>query len=351
PLQAMAESLLEGWRGAIVFLDTETGGVRVLASSPTFDPNLFATGIGAKDWQVLNTDPNRPLLNRTVQAQYAPGSTFKMISAALALENGLVGFHQELEASCVGGYQFGNRWFRCWEDLGHGKLTMEGALVQSCDVYFYQIAERTSVDDLAAMARAAGLGAPTGIDLPQEVSGNVPTAAWLDQRYGVRQWTRGTMLNLIIGQGEYLVTPLQMAAYAATLANSGRRMVPQLVSDVEDKNGDLRPVSPVEAGRWELSRRTMSRMRESMRLVVEDEDGTGRVCRVKGYMPAGKTGTAENPHGAPHSWFVGYAPYDAPEVAFAVVVEAGGHGSDLAAPIVKKLLSEIRGPLPGKDAS
>jgi penicillin-binding protein 2 len=352
PLQAMAESLLEGRRGAIVFLDTETGGVRVLASSPTFDPNLFATGIGAKDWQALNTDPERPLLNRTVQAQYAPGSTFKMISAALALENGLVGFHQELDVSCVGGYQFGNRWFRCWEDLGHGKLTMEAALVRSCDVYFYQLAERASVDDLAAMARAAGLGAPTGIDLPQEASGNVPTAKWLDDRYGVRQWTQGTMLNLIIGQGEYLVTPLQMACYAATLANGGRRVVPRLVAEVEDKNGDLRPVPPAEAGRWELSRRTMSRLREAMRLVVEDEKGTGRVCRVKGYMPAGKTGTAENPHGAPHSWFVGYAPYDAPEVAFAVIVEGGGHGSDVAAPMVRKLLTEIRGPLPpDEDAS
>jgi len=353
-LQAVAESLLVGRRGAVVLLDPSTGGVRVMASSPTFDPNLFSTGINATDWSRLNTDPNRPLLNRTVQAQYAPGSTFKMIPFALALENRLVGFEREMDVPCFGGYQFGNRWFRCWEDLGHGKLALQGALIRSCDVYFYQLAERSNVDDLAAMAHAAGLGQPTGIDLPQESLGNVPTTAWLDTRYGKGKWTRGTMLNLIIGQGEYLVTPIQMACYSATLANRGEHVVPRLVRSIEDEEGQESPVAVPSPGRWDISARTLDRIREAMRLVVADDEGTGRVCRVEGFMPAAKTGTAENPHGPAHSWFVGWAPVEDPEVAFAVVVEAGGHGSDVAAPIVRRLLREclaMSAPPPDGDAS
>lgn len=340
-LQAVAESCLVGRRGAVCLLDTDTGGVRVLASAPTFDPNLFSTGIGTTDWDRLNKDPQKPLLNRTVQAQYAPGSTFKMISFALTLENRIAGLHQRLKEPCVGGYQFGNRWFRCWEDLGHGFLDLEGALVRSCDVYFYQIAEAITPDELAAFARGSGLGQATGVDLPEEALGNVPTSAWLDKRYGARQWTRGTLLNLIIGQGEYLVTPLQMAVYAGGLANSGPRLAPRIVRSVETSDGVLRTLPSRETGVWNLPAGTMERIRRAMELVVTDEEGTGRICRLEGFMPAAKTGTSENPHGAPHAWFVGYAPANDPQVAFAVVVEAGGHGSETAAPIVKRLLRDL----------
>ncbi len=350
-LQAVAESTLVGRRGVVCMLDVATGGVRVMASSPNFDPNLFATGIGTTDWDRLNTDPERPLLNRAVQAQYPPGSTFKMISFALALEKRIVGFRQTFETSCVGGMQFGNRWFGCWKEEGHGKLALEDALIRSCDVYFYQIGELTTADDLAEMSRAAGLGAETGVDLPQELTGNVPTGAWMDERYGVGGWTQGNLLNLIIGQGEFLVTPLQMAVYANTLANSGRRLAPRIVESVEGESGRARVIGARSMGQWDLPAKTMERIREAMNLVVTHEEGTGRVCRVEGFMPAAKTGTAENPHGEAHSWFVGYAPADAPEVAFAVVVEAGGHGSDVAAPIVRRLLRELvpEAPPPGPD--
>jgi penicillin-binding protein 2 len=338
-LQARAESLLVGRRGAVVVLDVRNGGVRTLASAPAFDPNLFATGIGAEDWNRLNTDPERPLLDRTVQAVYAPGSTFKMISFAVTLGERIFGFHEFPETPCYGGYQFGNRWFGCWEEGGHGRLTLTQALVQSCDTYFYQVAENLNVDALARYAREAGLGRRTGIDLPQELAGNVPDSAWLDGRYGQRRWTQGAVLNHIIGQGEYLVTPLQMARHVAAIANGGRLLVPRIVASVEDPaSGTVTAIEPAPPETWEISSRTMGRIRDAMELVVLDENGTGRFTKVEGYMPAGKTGTSENPHGADHSWYVGYAPTDAPEIAFAVIVEAGGHGSDTAAPIARQLL-------------
>ncbi len=348
PLQAVAESTLVGRRGAVCVIDVGTGGVRVFASAPTFDPNLFSTGIRTGDWNRLNGDPERPLLNRVVQAQYAPGSTFKMISMALAMEDRLAGYHEVLPQPCKGGYRFGNRWFGCWEELGHGRMAMQDALIHSCDVYFYQIAERGEMDQLAAQSRNAGLGEITGIDLPQELKGLVPTSHWMDERYGKRGWTQGGLLNQIIGQGEYLVTPLQMAVYATTLARAGEKMTPRLVASLENPDGSTRIVAPHLRGRWELPERTMERLRDSMSKVVTDPEGTGRVARVEGFMPAAKTGTAENPHGNPHSWFIGYAPAESPEVAFAVIVEQGGHGSEVAGPIARRLLRELA-PAPEPD--
>ncbi len=341
-LQARAESLLAGRRGAVAILDVRTGGVRVLASSPAFDPNLFATGIGTEDWDRLNTDPDRPLVDRTVQAVYAPGSTFKMISFAATLGERILGYREATEVPCFGGYQFGNRYFRCWEEAGHGRVDLHKALVQSCDTYFYQIAENLKVDVLARHATAAGLGAKTGIDLPQELVGNVPTSEWLDRRYGERKWTQGAVLNHIIGQGEYLVTPLQMARHVAAIANGGRLLVPRLVAGIEDpETGKLTASPSPEPAIWELPRQTRGRIREGMEQVVLDEDGTGRTCRVEGYLPAGKTGTTENPHGPDHSWFVGYAPADEPEISFSIIIEAGGHGSDAAVPLARELLRSL----------
>jgi len=348
-IQALAESLLVGRRGAVCVLDVATGGVLALASAPTFDSNLFATGIGTEDWQRLNEDPAVPLLNRTVQAVYAPGSTFKLVSFSLALDERVVGYHDRLEKPCYGGYQFGNRYFRCWEELGHGWVDLLGGLVQSCDVYFYQIAERISVDQLARYARTAGLGEPTGIDLPQELVGNVPTTEWLDRKYGQGRWSRGTLLNLVIGQGEYLVTPLQMARLVCGIARGGELVAPRLAASVDSHDATRVRVPPMVQRRWDVSARTTERLRDAMRLVVADSTGTGRGCRVPGWAPAGKTGTSENPHGKPHSWFVGYAPVDDPQVAFSIVVEAGGHGSDLAVPMARTILRAIAPPPPPKE--
>lgn len=346
-LQAIADSCLAGRRGAICMLDVETGGVLVLASAPSFDPNLFAVGIRGADWRRLNEDPDRPLLFRATQATYAPGSTFKMVVFAVTLEDRVAGFTQRLPASCRGGYRFGNRFFRCWEERGHGSLGLEDALVHSCDTYFYQIGERVSVNAIAEQARAAGFGSATGIDLPQELTGLVPDSTWMDRRWGKRGWTQGSVLNHAIGQGEYLCTPLQMVRYAATIARAGSEPVPRLVRAIEAADGTIEELPPATAGRWEIAPETMDRIREAMHQVVLR--GTGGASRVPDCMPAAKTGTAENPHGKPHAWFMGYAPWDDPEVAFSVIVEGAGHGGDVAAPIARRLLREIaaRRPPPG----
>jgi penicillin-binding protein 2 len=200
------------------------------------------------------------------------------------------------------------------------------------------LAEKLTVDDLADMAKRAGLGAPTGVDLPQELAGNIPTPAWLDARYGEKQWTQGTVLNLVIGQGENLVTPLQLARHAAALGNGGRLLRPRLVRDVEASDGTSVRFPPRVDAVWDVSERTRRRIEDALRLTVTHEEGTARGCRIDGLSVAGKTGTAENPHGNPHSWFIGFAPAMEPAIAFAVLVEAGGHGSDAAVPIMRSLL-------------
>lgn len=335
-VQALAESCLVGRRGAVCMMDVTNGGILVFASAPSLDPNLFSTGIRSADWKALNENPDRPLLNRCVQATYAPGSTYKMITFALALEKKIVGLHGHMRVGCYGGYRFGNRFFGCWEERGHGVLDLEGALVHSCDTFFYQVGERVSVNDFAAISRAAGLGQKTGVDLPQEVTGNVPTSEWLDKRYGKNGWGPGALLNFSIGQGEYLVTPLQMARYVTAIASDGKLFAPRLVRAVEAVDGTVTETGPIVESIWAEDPADFAAMRQAMRLVVEA--GTARGVNFPEYPAAGKTGTAENPHGKPHSWFVGYAPFQKPEVAFTVIVEGGGHGSDVAVPITKRLL-------------
>ncbi len=335
-VQAAAESCLAGRRGAVCMIDVTNGGVVAFASAPSLDPNLFAIGIRTEDWRRLSEDPDRPLLNRCTQATYAPGSTFKMISFSIALDKHIVGVHGRMRVPCYGGYRFGNRYFRCWEEAGHGSLDLQGALMHSCDTFFYQVGERLEVDDFAREAQAAGLGAKTGIDLPQEVAGNVPTIEWLDKRYGVKAWGRGSLLNYSIGQGEYLVTPIQMARHAAAIASEGTLYAPRLVKELVLRDGTIEPVPSEIVGRWDESPETFQAMREAMRRTVEA--GTARGAYVPEFPAAGKTGTSENPHGKPHSWFVGYAPAQDPQISFGVIVEGGGHGSDVAVPITRRLL-------------
>jgi penicillin-binding protein 2 len=208
--------------------------------------------------------------------------------------------------------------------------------MHSCDTFFYQVGERLEVDDFAREAHAAGLGVKTGIDLPQEVAGNVPTTEWLDRRYGVKAWGRGSLLNYSIGQGEYLVTPLQMARHAAAIASDGALYAPRLVKELVLLDGTVEPVTPVIAGHWEEPAETFEAMREAMRRTVEA--GTARGAFLPDAPAAGKTGTAENPHGKPHSWFVGYAPAQDPQVSWGVIIEGGGHGSDVAVPFTRRLL-------------
>ncbi|MFP6664068.1 MAG: penicillin-binding protein 2 [Deltaproteobacteria bacterium] len=349
-LQAFAEQLLADKEGAIVAIRPATGEVLTLASAPGFDPNDFAGGIATDDWQALIENQLRPLNNRAVQGQYPPGSTFKIVTAAAALEENII--TPETEIFCGGAYQFGNRRYRCWQTGGHGKINLHDALVQSCDVFFYQVGQKLGVDKIAEYARRFGLGVDTGIDLKHEKSGLVPTKSWKKRRYGER-WYSGETLSVAIGQGYLLTTPLQVANMAAAVANGGVVMRPQLVARIESGDGEvLHEFKPEVQSRIGLSPRTLRHIREALRDVVHTDKGTGRKARLATIEVAGKSGTSQvfkmgkkqiktaglARHLRDHAWFIAFAPALAPEIAIAVLVEhAGGGGGSHAAPLARDL--------------
>jgi penicillin-binding protein 2 len=340
-LQQIADSALATYSaGAVVALDPRDGAVLALASSPRFDPNLFAGGIAADEWRRLNTDPTHPLFNRAVQSAYPPGSTYKLVTAAAALEGGLIS-PSTMYRSCGGGYLYGGRVFHCWEEAGHGRLAVGGAIIHSCDVFFYQVGERMSLRQFSEASTRFGFGRKTGVDLPQEVKGLVPTAAYYDKKFGASKWTQGLLLNLAIGQGELLCTPLQICHFFGALGMRGIASTPHLLDRIETFEGRLVEAHRVRAERFDLSPTTWSVVRDALVDVVEH--GTGRGSRLSGIPVAGKTGTAQNPHGLEHALFVAYAPADAPEIAVCVVLEQAGHGGTVAAPIARRLFEERLG--------
>jgi penicillin-binding protein 2 len=317
----MAEAI--GQRTACgVALDTRTGEVLAAFSHPAFDPNLMTVPITPDHWNLLVNDPDKPFFNRIVQATYPPASLYKPVTSLAGLRNGVVGTTTVMEP-CLGGWQFGNRFFRCWKRSGHGLVDHTEAMVQSCDTYYYQLGLRLDIDQLAAAARSLGLGKVCTNVFADEAAGNVPDTAWYDKRFGKSKWTRGVLLNNAIGQGELLVTPIQMALVAGRLATSGRMPDPVFV------------IEPRQPGRipeaLPFRERDLSWVRRSMELVVSE--GTGKEAAVEGVAVAGKTGTAQNPHGEDHAWFMCFAPAEDPQVALAIIVENAGHGSSEAAPV------------------
>jgi len=338
-LQARLEELLTGDKPATgVVIDVHDGAVLAAASYPTFDPNLFATGIPQAALDALLNDDAKPLFNRISQARYPPASTLKIVSTAAILSNDLVD-PGEILVYCSGIRRFGNRIYRCWKASGHGAMNLMTAFIQSCDVYYYKVGEIMDVDMLAATARDFGLGAPTGIDLPGETSGLVPDRKYYDRRLGSGKWTQGQMLNNIIGQGEYLVSVLQLVRVCASVANGGYLVTPHLVNHVEGEA----PVAWSRRRVPELAPKTVSFLRRAMRGVVDDADGTAHWTRLDWLATAGKTGTAQNPHGGHHALYVAYAPADDPEIAMAVIVENAGHGGEIAAPIARDFFASYFG--------
>ena len=351
-MQQMAESLLGEEAGAVVALDTTNGDVLVLASRPTFDPNTLSRGLTAAVWEQIVTDPRHPLTNRALQGQYPPGSTFKIVVASAALESDK--WSSDTKVRCTGSFQSGNHTFRDWKKGGHGVMDMDQAIVNSCDVYFYNIGHRLGIDAIAETARWFGLGQPTGIDLPSERIGTVPSTEW-KQRVRKEPWYAGETISVAIGQGYVTVTPLQMAVATAAVANGGTLYKPRLVRAVRERaTSRLREVPPQDRGTVPLQDRTFALLQESLHGVVTR--GTGGRARSKIVEIAGKTGTAQTvgaravPTGAnredipkhfrDHAWFVAYAPADAPRIAVAVIVENIGHGGTFAAPIAKALIEE-----------
>lgn len=332
-----ADALAKRGSGAVVCMDPRNGEVLAMVNSPSFDANVFSGILKPEVWNELVTDSSHPLLDRAARGLYPPGSTTKLITAAAALETGIAAPSTKL-APCFGGMQFGNRYFRCWHAAGHGSLDMIGAIEQSCDVYFYLLGQRLGVDRWAKYARESGFGKKTGIDLPNEAAGLVPDSAYYNRRYGKRGWTWTLVLNLAIGQGEFLTTPLQLAEFYCAIANNGQAYRPHILQALTLSEGHevLQPVR--ESYRLPYSQRTLDVLHRGLRRVVAGQHGTARGLNYPDLTVAGKTGTAQNPHGDNHAWFACYAPYEDPQVVVVALVENAGHGGEIAAPLCGEIL-------------
>jgi len=326
-------------RGAAVVLDPRDGSVLAMVSKPEFDPNEFSRGISFDRWKDLNSNGAFPLLNRATQSAYPPGSTFKVVCMLAGLRAGAVDPDSHMPTACNGGFWFGGRRFGCWEHGGHGSLNLVDALQHSCDVYFYQLGLHLGLDPIQEMAHDLGLGDRTGIDLPAEAKGLVPTSQYYNQHFHTGKWPKGVLLNLGIGQGELLVTPLQLATMTAVVANEGHAVRPHVVQSIQGQ-GSFKVPKPVEPGVA-----TSPAIWETMHLAMHKvtlPGGTANASRsVPGMNVAGKTGTAQNPHGKDHALFVCFAPLENPTVALAIVAENCGHGSDWAAPVAGSLFRQI----------
>jgi len=337
-LQNICEKALHR-HGVICALQPQTGEVLALISKPSFDPNLFSWRISRRECEQLFEDESCPMLNRAIGGRYAPASTFKVITAIAALETGSI--TPATAYGCKGSFPVGNRVFRCWREKGHGRLTVVPAIVDSCDVFFYQAGLATGPDEIAGHAREFGLGERTGIDIGPEEEGFVPSVEWKRHNYKTA-WFPGDTANLSIGQGWIEVTPLEMAVLVSAIANGGKIVTPYLVSKVAGHNGDVILEGTPKIRRvLDLEPETLMLIRKGMEGAVEG--GTGQASKVHGLRVAGKTGTAENPRGEDHGWFICYAPAGAPEIALVVLVEHGGMGGASAAPIAGRILKEYFG--------
>jgi penicillin-binding protein 2 len=344
-LQAAMDKAFSGRAGSAVALDPWTGEILAMTSTPAYDPNGFTTGIDAALWSRLSTDPATPLMNRVIQGTYAPGSTFKLVMATAGLEEGVI--NTSTKFYCPGYLSVYNTVFRCARASGHGVMDIHQAIAQSCNVFFYQVGIRLEIGRIAEYAKRLGLGALTGVDLPHEVSGLIPSPEW-KMRLFKTPWYGGETVSVAIGQGQVSVTPLQMARVAATIANGGKLVRPHLVRSV---GGEMAPPdAPRDLG---LKPETLEVIRSGMRAVVAE--GTGWRARLPGIDVAGKTGSAQVVAKArlektptaiailPHGWFVAFAPADKPRIALAVLVEHGGSGGEAAAPVAHDILAAYFG--------
>ena len=324
--QKLAADLLAGERGGFVALDVRTGAVKVLYSSPSFDPNPMTWGLSSREWTALTGDPSRPMMNRVIAGVYPPASTFKPFVAIAGLAEGVMSVAEQV--FCPGSFKLGNRVFRCWRRWGHGRENLIEALRDSCDVYFYQMGLRIGVDRMLEWAGRFGFGVPTGVDLSGESGGNLAGRKWKQDRIG-EQWYPGDTVNYSIGQGYLLTTPIQIARAYAALAAGGILPRPHLVRGENPAPLDLN-ISPA----------ALDAVRKGLEAVVSLK-GTGASAGEFGVTVAGKTGTAQNPHGPDHAWFAGYAPREEPRYVAVLIVEAGEHGSSAAAPPVGELLAYL----------
>lgn len=335
-LQELAEKLLRatGRSGAVVAIDPANGGILAMASAPDFSLNTFNGAIDKEGWRQIATSPLKPLFNRTVQAVYPPGSIYKMILAMAALEEHSIDPKKMILDS--GAFYYGGRRFLSNGGRGHGMVDMKEAIAVSSNVYFYKLIFNVGFENWTRYGTMFGFGEKTGIDLPGERAGLMPSVEYYDRRYGKGRWTKGYIVSLAIGQGELGTTPVQLAAYAAAIANNGTLFQPHIVNGYRD-TGTGR-YFPLSYGSQNLSigESTFALVKAGMSEVVER--GTGTLARVPGFTVAGKTGTAQNPHGKDHAWFIAFAPVEKPTIALAVLVENAGFGGTVSAPIARELI-------------
>lgn len=333
-LQKLAEELLEGQSGAIVAIDPNNGEILSLVSKPDFDLSNFASLTPASVWRQLNSDKRVPLFNRATMSIYPPGSCFKPVNAIAALNDSVI--DEKYAYPCGGGFSFGNHFYKCMGT--HGGINVVHAIEKSCNTFFFNLILKNGFERWTKYGKLFGFGQKTGIDLHEEISGILPSVEYYNKIYGVNRWTKGYVVSLGVGQGELGVTPLQMAVYVATIANGGTWYRPHAVRKLFNPNANPVEITiPVEGKKLPIRKEAIDLVREGMFLVVNGA-GTATHVRIPGILVAGKTGTAQNPHGKDHAWFIGFAPFDNPKIAIAVIVENAGFGGAVAAPIAKRLI-------------
>ncbi|MES2728524.1 MAG: penicillin-binding protein 2 [Pseudomonadota bacterium] len=362
--QLVQDRLAMHQSAAAVVMDVHTGDVLACASHPSFDPNLFVTGLPPDIWDVWNNDPARPMNNKVLVGQYPPGSTFKMVTAMAALEAGVIDAHST--AFCPGYMEFGNHRFHCWKKEGHGTVNVIQALAQSCDTFFYKIANQVGIDKISEMANRLGLGQIYDVGIIEQKAGLLPTQAWKKKELGA-SWQQGETIVASIGQGYMLATPLQLAIMASRLVNGGKAVVPRMVQQI----GSIKVKTPVFPS-LNLNPAHLQMMKDGMDMVVLDPRGTAHGSRIleDGFAMGGKTGTsqvkritaAERARGVRrqgdlpwhlrhHALFVGYAPAPNPRFACAVIVEHGESGSGAAAPVARDIMLAVQERAAGRTPS
>jgi penicillin-binding protein 2 len=355
-LQKIAEDeMAAGNRaGAVVAMEVNTGRMLVLSSAPALNLNEFVGGITQKAWQAMLDNPGHPLVNKLVQGQYPPASTYKTVTALAGLAEGVI--NPDTTLHCGGSLQFGNRVYRCWRKGGHGSISLKRAVAESCDVYFYQVGQKLGVDRLARYANMFGLGGKTGIEMEHEKPGLIPTSEWKKKRYG-KPWQEGETLSIAIGQGFDLATPVQVAVMTSVIANGGTLYKPAVVEEVRNSEGKVvSSFTPEVLNRLSGQGKNLKLVREGMIEAVNSKRGTGREAQIdaQGIIVGGKTGTAQVVRLAQyknlkeadipyeyrdHAWFTCFAPASNPEIVVTVLVEHGLHGGSAAAPIAAKILN------------
>jgi penicillin-binding protein 2 len=335
-LQTLAEELLSGKRGAIVALDPRNGELLALASAPDYPLSRFSGVIPPELWDSLNTQNDKPLFNRATMTRYPPGSTFKIVLATAALQEKVIDTTWRI--TCHGSFRFGNKIFKCHPATGHGSVNIVEAIEKSCNVFFYNLMLKTGLELWTKYGQLYGFGSPTGIDIGEETAGFLPSESYFDKVYGKGKWTKGYLVSLAIGQGEVGTSPLQMACYAMALANGGTIYQPHAVRAIYNKKTAKFDSVAYGSRRLPISPEVSRLLRQAMYLVVNGASGTGAAARVPGISIAGKTGTAQNPHGKDHAWFIGFAPFENPQIAVCVLLENAGFGGSQAAPLAGKVI-------------